>query len=128
MKISTKNWILLDGLGALITATMCLVVAKFEAYIGMPKEVMFVLSGVAFCFAVFSISSHLLAKKYFESYLSIALTANIVYCLATFVLASIHIEKLTRLGIAYFVGEIIIVLTIVYAEYRKVKGSQKADI
>lgn len=131
MNISTKNWLLLDGVGAITTATMCLVVAKFESYIGMPKKVMFILSSVAFCFAVFSFSSRLLAKKYFEKYLSIVLTANAFYCLATFVLVSIHIRQLTKLGMAYFVGEIIIVLIIVYAEYRKVKrsnASQKADI
>ena len=131
MRLSTKNWLLLDGLGALLTAIMCLIVANFEPYIGMPKEVMFVLSGAGFCFAIFSFSSHLWAKKDFEKYLSIILIANTAYCLGTLVLATIHIDQLTRLGIAYFTGEIIIVLMIAYAEFREVKQSksfQKMDM
>lgn len=120
MNFSTKNWLLLDGLGAIITAIMCQVVARLESFFGMPKEIMLVLSGVAICFAAFSFFSYLFVKNDFKRCLSIILTANITYCLATFILAVIHIEKLTGFGIAYFAGEIIIVAILVYGEYIKV--------
>lgn len=120
LNFSTKNWLLFDGLGAIITAIMCLVVARLESFFGMPKEVMLVLSGVALCFAAFSFFSYLFVTNDIKKYLSIILTANITYCLATFILAVIHIEKLTGFGIAYFTGEITIVAILVYGEYIKV--------
>jgi len=110
----------LDGLGAIITAVMCQVVARLESFFGMPKEVMLVLSSLALCFSVFSFSSYLFVKKDFRKHLGIILIANITYCLATSILAVIHIERLTGIGIAYFAGEIIIVSILVYGEYLKV--------
>ncbi|MEQ8706424.1 MAG: hypothetical protein RIC19_21005 [Phaeodactylibacter sp.] len=121
MNLTAKKMLLLDGVGALVTATMLSqVLARHVPLFGMPKEVLHILSGVALCFAVFSLTSHLLVKSGFDRYLSIILIANITYCITTLVLMGVHIEKLTWLGIAYFIGEVIIVLILVYAEYRKV--------
>lgn len=121
MNISARRLLLLDAIGALVTASMCLLLARFENYFGMPKGVMLVLSGIALCFAVFSISSYLYVKSDFKKPFRIIITANITYCIATFVLAAIHIEKLTGLGIAYFAGEIIVVAILVNVEYDRLK-------
>ena len=123
IQLSAKNWLLLDGLGAIVTAIMCQVVARLEPIFGMPVEVMMVLFSLALCFAVFSFSSYLFVKTNHKKHLCIILTANATYCIATFVLAAIHFEKLTGFGIAYFAGEILIVAVIVYSEYTKVTTS-----
>jgi len=121
MNISPRRLLLLDGIGAIVTASMCLVLARFESCFGMPREVMLVLSGIAFCFALFSFSSFLYVKNDFKQPLRIISTANFTYCVATFALAIIHIEKLTTLGITYFIGEIIIVLWLVKVERNTLK-------
>lgn len=122
INLSAKNWLLLDGFGAVVTAIMCQIVARNESFFGMPKDVLFVLSGVALCFSAFSFSCYFFVKKDYIKYLNIILIANITYCLATLILVGIHIEKLTRFGIFYFAGEIILVMALVYAESIKVKN------
>lgn len=125
MNISAKKILLFDGLGALITfILLSQVLARFEGLFGMPKEVLFLLSIVALCFAIFSISSYLFLKNNIEKHIKIILIANTTYGISTLVLVGIHIQKLTGLGIAYFVGEIIIILLLVYTEYRIVKHAR----
>ena len=122
MHISAKRMLLLDGLGAIVTATMLgQVLARFEHIFGMPKDILYLLSGVALCFAAFSILSHLFVKKAFSINLRIILVANFSYCIATASLVVLLYEELTWLGVSYFIGEIIVVLGIVYAEYKTVK-------
>ncbi|WP_154852697.1 hypothetical protein [Cyclobacterium xiamenense] len=121
MTISAKNLLLLDGVGALMTATLLTqVVARYEPLFGMPKATVYVLSVVALGFAAFSLGSYLLAKRGFSRYLGMILFANLAYCVATATLLFVYREKITWLGIAYFVGEIILVLVLVYQEYKKV--------
>ncbi len=122
MNPTVKNIFLLDGMGAFTTAILLSqVLARFESLFGMPKEVLFVLSGIAFCFALYSITCHLLVKNNFEPYLKVIIAANLIYCLATFGLVLLHIQTLTGLGMAYFLGEITIILMLVWVEYRKIK-------
>lgn len=122
MKYSAKKLLLLDGVGALTTALLLSqVLARFEPLFGMPKNVVFILSGVAGCFALYSITCHLIIKNNFERYLKVIITANLIYCVATCGLVIFHIQTLTWFGIAYFSGEIIIISMLVLAEYRKIK-------
>lgn len=122
MTISAKNLLLLDGVGALMTATLLSqVVARYEPLFGMPKATVYVLSVVALGFAAFSLGSYLLAKSGFTRYLGIILFANLAYCVATATLMFVYREKITWLGFAYFIGEIILVLILVYQEYKKTR-------
>jgi hypothetical protein len=123
--ISVKNWLLLDGIGAIVTAIMCLVIGHFESFFGMPKSIMFVMSGFAFCFAGFSLSCFAFVKNKFKKYLRTIIKANIIYGIAIFILVTLHIERLTGIGIIYFAGEIIIITLLVYSEYNKVKKGNK---
>lgn len=117
MYISVKKLLLLDGLGAVLTAAMCLVVARFEAYFGMPKLPMVVLSCIAFGFALFSICNYLFLKRGFQRPLRRIMFANIAYCVATGFLILWYVERLTALGLAYFFGEILVVSFVVRLEY-----------
>ncbi|MEX2513642.1 MAG: hypothetical protein WD398_12110 [Cyclobacteriaceae bacterium] len=99
MNCTAKNVFLLDGMGALTTAILLSqVLARFESLFGMPKEVLFILSGLAFCFALYSITCHLLIKNNFEAYLKVIITASLIYCLATFGLVLLQGEILAKLG------------------------------
>jgi hypothetical protein len=87
----------------------------------MPQTVVHVLWIVALGFAAFSLGSYLLVLSGFERYLRIILFANLTYCLATAVIVVIYIEKLFWPGVAYFIGEIFVILSLVYVEYQKIK-------
>ena len=122
MTITTKKLLLLDGLGAIVTAILLSqVLARFETLFGMPQEILFILAAIAMCFAVFSLSSHVFVKSNFKPFLRIILYTNSLYCLTTFILIGIHFDQLTWLGITYFIGEIVIITVLVYAENNQLK-------
>jgi hypothetical protein len=125
MNFSAKNIFLLDGIGALITGLLLSqVLARFESLFGMPKEILWVLSGVAFLFALYSITCHVIIKKNFGKYLKVIMVANLLYCLVTSVLMILLFNSLTWLGIAYFIGEIIIIVILVMIESRVLSRSR----
>lgn len=126
MNFPAKKMLLLDGIGALVTASLLsLILAPYESLFGMPKQVLYILAGIAFCFALYSFSCHLFLKRDFEFYLKIIMSANILYCVATFTLMFLYFESLTWLGIAYFSGEILVVLILVLIEYFSIKREEK---
>lgn len=107
MSISSKNIFLIDGIGALITASLLiLVLAPLESYFGMPKNVLWLLSAIAIVFASYSLACHFVFTHQYKRYLKVIIVANLIYCLTTFLLVLIHFQSLTWFGIVYFLGEI----------------------
>ena len=122
MGFTIKKLFLLDGIGAIITGLLLSqVLARFEPFFGMPVNLLFILSGIAFCFAIYSFTCYLLLDENLSKYLLPIITANLVYCAVTFFLVVLYFQELTWLGIFYFAGEITIVLILVMVEYRKWK-------
>ena len=120
--LSYRSLFLIDGVGALVTALLLSqVLARFEDIFGMPRQVLFVLAGIAACFAVYSISCHFLIKEQWRPYLRGIALANMTYCLSTLVLVLYLNRSLTWLGIAYFLGEIVLVMTLVAIEMKKIR-------
>lgn len=110
--------LLIDAIGALTTSLMLgIVLAKNVDLFGMPTDVLQPLSAVAACFALYSFCGYLFAKKY-KLYIRIIALANLSYCIASAALTIINRHTLTSLGIAHFIGEIIIILSIFYIEWR----------
>lgn len=115
---------LIDGLGAIVTAILLSqVLARFETVFGMPRDILWVLAGAAGCFAVYSISCHLFLKKNGKPFLQGIAIANLIYCLTTLVLVIYLRESLTYLGLAYFIGEMIIILILVRWEFSAATAS-----
>ena len=113
-----KKLFLIDGLGALVTAfLLSQVLARFESVFGMPREILWVLAGMAGCFAVYSFLCHLFIEENGKPYLKGIAVANTVYCITTLGLVIYLNESLTYLGLAYFIGEIIILLILVRLEF-----------
>ena len=122
MNFSAKKLFLLDGLGALTTAILLSqILARFESFFGMPKNILYILSLVAVCFAAYSLTCFLFVKTNFSRYFRIIIVANISYCLATLGLVIIYFQPLTWFGIAYFLGEISIISLLIFREIRQVK-------
>lgn len=116
---------LIDGLGAILTSLLLSqVLARFEAVFGMPRDILWLLAGVAACFAVYSISCHLFLTKNGKPYLQGIAVANMIYCLTTLGLVLYLWASLTYLGLAYFIGEMIIILILVKLEFRVANTAQ----
>lgn len=119
MVFSAKNIFLVDAVGALITALLLSqVLLRFESFFGMPGTTLWVLAALAFAFSLYSFACHLWAKAYFPVLLRIIMTANVLYCVLTSAFLFIYFQRLTGFGFAYFIGEIGIVLSLVYQENR----------
>ncbi|MGJ3235773.1 hypothetical protein [Marivirga sp.] len=109
---------LLDSLGALLTTILIgVVLTNFQEYIGMPLDILFTLAGVALIFCVYSISCFVFLKKNWKPFLKAIAIANLLYCLATTVLIITFYPQLTILGLLYFIGEIIVIVVLVYFEF-----------
>lgn len=115
--LNPKKLFLIDGLGALLTAFLTGVVLRmFVNTFGMPPKLLSILSILACIFAVYSMSCYFLIGKNWRTYLKIIAVANLMYCLLTAVLVMLLYQQITILGIIYFIGEILIILGLVYVE------------
>ena len=119
---------LLDGIGALVTAiSLGIVLTKFNAYFGMPIPVLHKLALVACGFAVYSLSCHFLLTAKWGKFLKPIIFANAAYCVASAILVVYHFEKLTIIGIVYFVIEILIIVALIYIEINALPENEKAQ-
>lgn len=125
-QISPKQLFLVDSIGALLTATMLgLVLPMFQEYFGMPVDTLHTLSIVAVCFFLYSLLCYISNPKRWKSFLKIIATANALYCCLTTTLVIYYHAQLTTIGWIYFIQEILIILTLVYIELRKVSNVNK---
>lgn len=117
LSLNSKNLFLIDCLGALLTAFLIGIVLRiFEEAFGMPSKFLDIFSVLACIFAVYSMSCYFFVGKNWRTYLKIIAVANLMYCLLTAVLVMLLYQQITILGIIYFIGEILIILGLVYVE------------
>ena len=122
-KINPHKLFLIDSLGGLLSAFMLgFVLIKFESSVGMSRSILYFLSGIALVFSVYSFVCFLLKIKKWQIFLKIIAIANLLYCCLTLVLLVYLYEKLTILGLIYFVVEIIIVSGLAVIELKKAKN------
>ena len=110
IKITPKKLFLIDGLGAVTSAFMLgFVLVKFQVFIGLPKNTLYTLSIIPCFFILYSFYCFYKLPKNWKFYLKIIAILNVLYCLLTISLVTIHFEKITFLGISYFILEIIVI-------------------
>lgn len=114
-----KTVFLVDGLGAVLSATMLgLVLAPLHTYIGMPKETLHLLASAALVFAIYSLACYAFADKQGHRLLLPVIIANSSYSAYTCALVWQYQSQLSPLGMAYFVGELGVLFVLVYIEYK----------
>lgn len=117
-QLSPKQVFLIDAIGALLSAiSLGIVLPRFQALIGMPTEVLYVLALMACAFCFFSTFSFLFINHLWRTFLRIIAIVNLLYCLITLGLVLFFFSSLTLLGISYFVIEIIIIVLLVRLEF-----------
>ncbi len=120
---------LIDGLGALLTAfLLCVVLAPFQSFFGMPVQVLYLLGAVAVVFAVYSFSCYFLLKQAQRSFLKAIIIANLLYCLVSLGLVIYYFQQLTVWGLLYFAGEIIVILALAALEISCLKRFEKETV
>lgn len=116
-----KTLFLVDCLGAIISAFLLgIVLVKWECYFGMPHETLYSLSLIAGAFAVCSFTSYLLVKKNWKPFLETIAVANLIYCCITAYLVFDCYDTLTRLGVIYFLSEMVVIFVLAFIELKTV--------
>jgi hypothetical protein len=114
-----KNIFLLDGFGALLTTLLIFFVLRtFNDYLGLSKNNLEFLSIIALIFSIYSVSCYFLVSNNWKLFLKIICTANILYCVLTFGIILYYYQSISVLGIAYFLGEIMVICGIAFLEIR----------
>lgn len=119
---------LVDSVGALLTTlSLFVVLSTFHELIGMPLSVLTYLSILSVCFCLYSAACFLFLKRNWVPFIRIIGIANLLYCVLTMTLVLVYYSQLTPLGVAYFLGEIMIVGVIVYIELHVATAIKKQE-
>lgn len=114
-----RRLFLVDGIGAVVTAALLLgLLANFEGFFGVPRSQIHVLAAIAGLFAVYSVTCYLANPANWRLFLKVIACANLAYCCFTLVLVFFFSAGVTAWGMAYFVGESLIVGGLVFLELR----------
>ena len=117
---------LIDGIGALATSFSLFGIGfLLQEHFGMPKNILYALASVVAFYAIYSFSCYFFlfdkegkTEKKWQSFLKVIIAANILYCVVMPFLLMFNYETLTVLGIAYFIFEIIVILSLVFFEIK----------
>lgn len=126
LKANPKKIFLIDALGALLTAILLFgILAQLEKYFGMPSNVLYTLSGVAFCLFIYSISCYQLINSNWKPFLKIIIGCNSIYLLVSMACIVLHSDKLTELGWMYFILEFVVIGILIIVEYNMLQSSRE---
>lgn len=121
MTLAPKQLFLMDGVGGMLSALVLgVVLARFEAVFGMPKKVLYFLSCLACVYAIYSFLSYWRVKIHWKSYMQVIAVANLLYCCLTIGLVIYHYRTLTRLGLGYFLLEVVVIVSLAIVELKTV--------
>jgi hypothetical protein len=117
-KRSAEDLLLIDGLGALVSAGLLLgVVRPFASFFGMPEQSAFNLGVVAVLISLFSLGSRFLLKRATPGLLRTIAVVNTAYVLLTLVVLISAAETVKAAGWLYFGGEMLIILVLARQEW-----------
>ena len=117
--LSSKRIFLIDGMGAIASAVFLgYVLVIYQEYIGMPVGTLKFLSSIAVVFAIYSLANFFIYTNNWLYYIRLIAIANSIYCLITLGLVLYHFQKLSVLGITYFLVEIVVIIALVNLELK----------
>lgn len=122
MTLKPSQLFLIDSLGALGSAIMHgIILRHFHQLIGIPQRTLLYLAIVALLFSMYSMLCFILKPKNWQTHLKRIGFANIGFCLVTLIVLAIFKTEVTRLGIAFFMVEILIIFILAIYELRFIK-------
>jgi hypothetical protein len=124
--LQPKKVFLFDALGALATSLLLLLmVAPLESFFQMPAAIVHWLSAFAALFFVYSLGCWFFNPRKWKPYLITIIIANGLYCCLTLGLVLYHVNSLAVWGIAYFLGEIAVIVVLMAIEVNVLRSEQK---
>lgn len=128
MKLSIKNIFFIDGVGALLSFVVTsLILPFFSRFIGVPSQILWILGIIAFFLALYSLFCYFYLRDLSRGrYLKALIFMNLLYVVIIGGLLSMSTTA-TVYGSIYFILEAIIILSLVFVEYKvlqnhKLKG------
>lgn len=117
MIFNPKILLLIDFLGALVTA-ICLLVIRFffGDYFTMPQWVLLPLALVASAFSMYSFCGYLSVKDKQTSFLNVISLANLVYAITLLIILGVYRSRLTVFDWIYFLLEASIIFVLIFFE------------
>lgn len=126
MSFAPRKLFLIDGLGAVLTATLlAAVLAQFESTFGMPSNMLYFLASIAVVFAVYSLTCYWKTPENWPYFLQGIAVVNLSYCMLTAAIVAWFRNEMTWIGVGYFVGETFVVSTL--AGYEMITARRAAD-
>ena len=114
-----KKMFLLDAAGAFISSTMLgIVLPHYSNSIGLSQNLLHYLAMGAAFFFFYSFYCSICVNEEWPKFLLIIIILNSLYCFITIGLIGFHLDSVKILGLIYFLIEIILVLIIVYLEWK----------
>lgn len=106
-----------DAVGAAVTAFLLYgVLRNCPDFFAMPPNILCYLSLTAALFSVYSFCCFAIMPVRWSYYLRIISIANVLYCLVTLVLLILYRQHITTWDVAYFLGEIAVIVSLVFVE------------
>lgn len=99
----------------------------FIEWIGLPCEMLHILSLVALVMSLYSLCCHFLLKSGKKKWLTVIIIANIAYVVATSILLIIYQERLKWPGLIYFLSEFVVIFVLVRWE-ASVRSKEAQDV
>lgn len=114
---------LFDAIGALLTCTLIGgLLVSYQSYIGLPFTWLYILASIAAVLTIYSGLCAVLIQKKWSPFLKIIITANALYTCLTIALIIIYSQELKSLGFAYFIGEIFVLIGVIWIEIKTLKN------
>jgi hypothetical protein len=109
---------MIDGIGAILSASILLIISLLSDYIGLSSFTLQCLSLFAFLLATYSWTMFWIRPQRWVPRLRIVSIFNFIYCAITLMLVMLHWSTITKLGIAYFIIEKLIVIPLAILEWK----------
>ncbi len=127
--LNPKKLFLIDSLGALLSAFMLgVLLVYFQNEVGMPKNILYFFAIMACCLSIYSFLNFLLRKNNWSPFLYIIAYANLFYCFITIGFVVYHFNRLTIIGLLYFIAEIIILILLASMELKLASKLSKSTL
>ena len=117
MRLHRRTIFLFDGIGAVVSVLLLgVVLPAIQPWIGMPLKALFLLATVPVFCGAYSFACYRFADPHNPRWLQAIMAANLLYCVLTASLTVIHFHEMTRLGVAWFAIDGLVIVGVVALE------------
>ena len=114
---------ILDSAGGYLSASVPLIILwKFEAEFGLPRELLVAMSLTSFLYGSYSLICALRIRSRWSFFLKILVGANSTYLFALMTYTLINLSRLSHLGLAYLLVDHLVLASVIAIELAATAG------